>query len=121
MARQVIEIRGADRQAFLQDLVSNDVTSAAEGLVYAALLTPQGKYLADFFLHETGEAILLDCDAAQAPGLLKRLTMYRLRRDVTLAESPLQVARGLGPVPAGAFPDPAPPRDGLAHVRPRGQ
>lgn len=109
MARAVIEIGGADRQAFLQDMVSNDVTGAADGMVYAALLTPQGKYLADFLLHDTGQVTLLDCDAALAEGLAKRLGMYRLRRDVTLTVGDLQVRRGTGPAPEGALTDPRHP------------
>ncbi|HHB81762.1 MAG TPA: folate-binding protein, partial [Aliiroseovarius sp.] len=48
--RRVIEITGSDRIKFLQGLVSNNVQEGAEGLIYAALLTPQGKYLFDFFL-----------------------------------------------------------------------
>lgn len=109
MTRKVIEIGGADRQAFLQDMVSNDIAPASEGLVYAALLTPQGKYLADFFLHETGERMLLDVDASLADGLLRRLSMYRLRRDVTLSLGDLQVRRGTGPAGPGALADPRHP------------
>ena len=55
--RAVIEVGGEDRVAFLQGLVSNDVAEAAPGrAVWAALLTPQGKYLADFFILADGTA-----------------------------------------------------------------
>ena len=67
-----------------------------QGLVYAAMLTPQGKYLADFFLLRDGDAILLDVDAAMAPALLQRLTMYKLRADVSIAETGRKVRRGTG-------------------------
>lgn len=104
--RTVLEVTGADRFAFLQNLVSNDVARARAGLVYAALLTPQGKYLADFFLAERGEAILIDVKSSLAPALMQRLSLYRLRARVALAESPLKVSRGTGPAPAGALADP---------------
>ena len=48
--RKIISVTGTDREDFLQNLVTNDVTRVKEGLVWTALLTPQGKYLADFFL-----------------------------------------------------------------------
>jgi folate-binding protein YgfZ len=104
--RKLIAVAGEDRAGFLQGLVTNDVARAKAGLVYAALLTPQGKYLADFFLLERDGAILIDVAEALAGPLVQRLSMYRLRSKVTLADSPLQVSRGLGPAPAGALPDP---------------
>ncbi|MEX5727099.1 folate-binding protein YgfZ [Rhodovulum iodosum] len=107
--RTVIAITGADRRHFLQGLVSNDVTDLSGRLVYAALLTPQGKYLADFFLTEQGETILLDIKSELAPGLMQRLTMYKLRADVALKETGLHVQRGLGPAPEGALADPRHP------------
>lgn len=106
MARTVFSITGADAREFLQGLVTNDVEKAKDGLIYAALLTPQGKYLADFFLWDRGDDILLDADADQAPALAQRLTMYRLRSDVVIAETPLKVGRGVGTMPEGALPDP---------------
>ena len=110
--RAVIEVAGGDRESFLQGLVSNDLGRLRDGLVYAALLTPQGKYLADFFLKADGERILLDVAEGLAPGLLQRLSMYRLRADVTLAPTEVKVRRGTGPVPAGALPDPRHPAMG---------
>ena len=108
-ARKIIRITGEDRIAFLQSLVSNDLRRLSEGPVYAALLTPQGKYLADFFVIGDGESVLLDADAAQAEDLARRLAMYRLRADVAIAPSALQLARGTGPAPDGALPDPRHP------------
>jgi tRNA-modifying protein YgfZ len=109
MTRTVFRIAGADRVNFLQGLVTNDLKGLAGGLVYAAILTPQGKYLADFFLKDEGDAILLDADAGQAPALGQRLAMYRLRADVTISDSGLAVRRGTGPAPDGALPDPRHP------------
>lgn len=110
--RRVFAITGADRIAFLQNLVTNDVSRLDQGIVYAALLTPQGKYLADFFLVGHGEALLLDAKADQAEGLVRRLGLYRLRADVRIAPSELNVLRGLGPAPEGALADPRDPRLG---------
>lgn len=104
--RSIIEISGKDRITFLQGLVTNDVSRLRDGPLYAALLTPQGKYLADFFLIEQDDNILMDVSADLAENLIQRLTMYRLRADVGIAPSDRQVHRGLGPVPEGAFADP---------------
>lgn len=106
MSRKVYQITGSERTEFLQGLVTNDVTKLKDGLVYAAMLTPQGKYIADFFLVPHGDAILLDVDAALGPDLLQRLTMYKLRSDVKLEESGLHVHRGLTSRPEEAFADP---------------
>jgi tRNA-modifying protein YgfZ len=87
--RGVIAVEGKDRVAFLQGLVSNDVAAAAPGrAVWAALLTPQGKWLADFFIFADGERLLLDCERAQIAMLIQRLSRYRLRMEVVLAEAP---------------------------------
>lgn len=104
--RVVLSVTGEDRVKFLQGLVSNDVEHLAGHVVYAAMLTPQGKYLADFFLTEGDDAILLDVHEGLADGLLQRLTMYKLRAKVDIAKSPLNVLRGLGTPPPGAFDDP---------------
>ena len=104
--RAVLRIEGSEREKFLQGLVSNDVKKASEGLVYAAMLTPQGKYLADFFLLAREDALLLDVAEGLADALMQRLGMYRLRADVRIARSDLKVGRGTGAPPAGALADP---------------
>ncbi|MEM9009651.1 MAG: folate-binding protein [Pseudomonadota bacterium] len=108
--RTVLRLGGADARKFLQDLVTNDVSTLAEGPVYAAILSPQGKYLFDFFLVDDGETVLLDVVADRAPDLAKRLALYRLRADVTVEETSLRVALiwGEAPIP-GAVPDPRHP------------
>lgn len=83
--RALISISGADRVAFLQGLLTNDVTRlAAEQIQFAALLSPQGKILHDLFLIHQPDAILLDVRAEDAALLQKRLTMYKLRAQVTI-------------------------------------
>jgi hypothetical protein len=113
--RTILEIGGADRVDFLQGLVTNDVTRLKDGLVYAALLTPQGKYMADFFMVPWGETILLDVKTDLAPMLAQRLTIYKLRSKVTITPLDLPVSRGLDPVPEGAFADPRHPDLGWRH------
>ena len=109
MTRKIIEIAGTEARSFLQGLVTNDIGKLDQGLVYAAVLTPQGKYLADFFLVPRGDAILLDVDASLAQSLMQRLSMYKLRADVTLSETDLTVQRGSRPTPDNAMPDPRHP------------
>jgi folate-binding protein YgfZ len=110
--RGVVEVAGEDRLAFLQGLVSNDVTLAGSGrAVWAALLTPQGKWLADFFIFAAGDRLLLDCARDQAPMLVTLLSRYRLRAKVALrdasAEFSVSAGWGSAPMPAGiAAPDP---------------
>ncbi|NND18429.1 MAG: folate-binding protein YgfZ [Silicimonas sp.] len=105
-ARRVFRITGTDRIAFLQNLVTNDVAALKDGLVWAALLSPQGKYLSDFFLVPGEDSILLDVADPLAADLLQRLRMYKLRSDVSIEPTDIEVARGTGPVPEGAFADP---------------
>ncbi|MEM7617845.1 MAG: folate-binding protein [Pseudomonadota bacterium] len=85
--RGLIHIEGTDRISFLQGLISNDVTKLEENLImYACLLTPQGKFLHDFFMHWGDGFILLDCEGSdRAEDLYNRLNRYRLRADVQLS------------------------------------
>jgi folate-binding protein YgfZ len=110
MSRTILRLTGRDTRDFLQGLVTNDVGRLdRDGIVYAALLTPQGKYIADFFLVTEGEAVLLDVASDLAPMLGQRLSMYKLRADVRIEETELQVKRGTGTPPAGAVADPRHP------------
>lgn len=102
--RTVLRISGGDARKFLQDLVTNNLDDT--GLVYAALLTPQGKYLFDFFILKQGDSWLLDVHSELAAALVRRLSMYRLRADVVIEDSSLGVQRGLGDTPQGGFADP---------------
>ncbi|WP_369025580.1 folate-binding protein YgfZ [Qipengyuania sp. RANM35] len=78
---------GEDVAAFLQGLVTNDVTGLLP--VYAGLLTPQGKMLFDFIVWPAGHGeLLLDCEASAAEELAKRLSLYRLRRKIDIAVDP---------------------------------
>jgi len=104
--RTILRLSGADTREFLQGLVTNDIRKLDQGLVYAALLTPQGKYIADFFLKACGDDVLLDADSTQGPALMQRLSMYKLRADVAIADAGLHLHRGVGAAPDDAQPDP---------------
>ena len=104
--RRILRLNGKDTRDFLQGLVTNDINKVDAGLVYAAILTPQGKYLADFFLLSDGDDILMDTDAAQTDALVQRLSMYKLRADVQISETALHLHRGLGQIPNDGFADP---------------
>ncbi len=83
--RALLTVAGEDAREFLQGLISNDVEKIASGhAIYAALLTPQGKYLFDFFVFEFEDALWLDCERARLDDLAKRLRMYKLRARVTI-------------------------------------
>jgi hypothetical protein len=85
--RGVLAISGEDRVLFLQGLVSNNVESVTyDRSVYSALLTPQGKFLYDFFIFTDGDRLLLECDLSFLMGLKKRLQIYRLRSKVELTD-----------------------------------
>jgi folate-binding protein YgfZ len=81
--RAVLRLSGEDVRGFVQGLVTSDV--AGELPVWAGLLTPQGKCLLDFIVWGDSDDLLLDCEAAAADDLIKRLTIYRLRRRIAIA------------------------------------
>src|SRR3954467_12825386 len=80
--RAVVRLSGEDVRGFLQGLVTSDVTG--ELPVWAGLLTRQGKCLFDFLVSEEGADRVLDCGAEAADDLIKRLTVYRLRRPIRI-------------------------------------
>ncbi|MDO8883252.1 folate-binding protein YgfZ [Pseudotabrizicola sp.] len=108
--RQILTISGKDRFSFLQGLISNDMLplEKAPGILWAALLTAQGKYLADFFVIRpvAADHLLIDIKTTIAADTLRRLSMYRLRADVQIAPADTLVTRGLGAAPGAAWPDP---------------
>ena len=81
--RAIVRLSGDGVREFLQGLVTNDVTG--ELPVWGGLLTPQGKCLFDFIIWEDGDDLLLDCVADAADDLIKRLSVYRLRRKIVIA------------------------------------
>ncbi|MEM8823343.1 MAG: folate-binding protein [Pseudomonadota bacterium] len=105
MTRTVLRLSGPDREPFLNGLITRDVPD--DGLGYAALLTPQGKYLADFLTFRDDDALFLDVASDLAPGVMQRLAMYRLRAKVEIEATDLVPSRSITARP-GTLHDPRP-------------
>jgi folate-binding protein YgfZ len=109
--RGVLRLSGEDRVPFLQGLVSNDVSTVSQGrATYACLLTPQGKFLHDFFLVAGDEALLIDCEGPRRADLLDRLRKFKLRSKIELTDVSDQYAvfatTGAVSSQSLAYPDP---------------
>ena len=111
--RGLIHLEGPDRHAFLQDLITNDMDKLSpDTMLYACLLTPQGKFLHDFFVIEGKDFTLLDCEGGErAQDLFKRLNMYRLRKDVQISVEENTDVYAVYGAPVG-LPDPRDPEMG---------
>ncbi|PZU88006.1 MAG: folate-binding protein YgfZ [Shinella sp.] len=87
--RSLIRVSGADAEHFLQNLITTDIEAMPVGEARpGALLTPQGKILFDFLIWRDGQAFVLETASSQLEGLIKRLSMYKLRAAVTIAGDP---------------------------------
>lgn len=105
-ARKILRLSGDDAKPLLQDLVTTDLGRLERApLLYTALLTPQGKYLFDFFVGEADDGLFIDIHAERAAAFAQRLMMYRLRRkmEITASEENVTLLRAEAP---GAFRDP---------------
>jgi folate-binding protein YgfZ len=86
--RGVLRVDGPDARPFLQGMISNDIGKlTAEQAIYAAFLTPQGKFLSDFFITARDGTLLFDCEASRLSDLFKRFMTYRLRSRVELTDA----------------------------------
>lgn len=91
-ARGILRVSGPDARSFLQGMISNDIMKVTrDRAIWAALLTPQGKFLHEFFTAtdrgaSDGEALLLDCEKARRDDLRRRLSLYKLRAKVTVED-----------------------------------
>jgi folate-binding protein YgfZ len=131
--RGVIAVGGEDRASFLQGLISNDTSKVAPGqAIWAALLTPQGRFLNDMFVADGGNGtLLLETERERAPALARKLALYKLRSKVTVEDrgAAMEVAVAFGPgvealVPldgATAFVDPRLPALGVRVLAAAGQ
>jgi len=112
--RGVVAVRGDGAAAFLNDLVTSDVPEAVGSASFGALLSPQGKILFDFIAVRTPDAYLFDLPRASAPEFARRLTFYRLRAKVDIAD--ISAEREV----IAAWGASAPPiLDGLVYADPR--
>jgi folate-binding protein YgfZ len=121
--RGFLRLSGPDRLTFLQGLVSNDVNKVAPGhAAYSCLLTPQGKFLHDFFLIADGDSLLIECEADRRADLAQRLKVYRLRSKIEIAEADYTVFAVFGSAPltsdAIIYPDPRSPALGVRMLLP---
>ena len=131
--RSVIAVGGPDRAEFLQGLISNDTAKVGPGrAIWAALLTPQGRFLNDMFVVEDESGMfLIETERERAAALAKKLKMYTLRSKVTVEDRPagMEVAVVFGPdaeqvlpvAGATAFVDPRLPELGVRVLAPAGQ
>ncbi|MEO6360986.1 MAG: folate-binding protein [Sphingomicrobium sp.] len=113
--RALIRLSGQDVRGFLNGLVTNEVDGPLP--VWAGLLTPQGKCLFDFILWGDGDDLLLDCEAGAADDLIKRLTIYRLRRAIRIERDP-SLAVHWSPTGDEGPPDPRLPELGKRWLAP---
>lgn len=105
--RSLLEVAGNDAFRFLQNLVTNDLNGSQPNLVYSALLTPQGKYLFDFFvIKKSNFQFFIDISSQTKDEFLTRLMLYKLRSDVSIEEVNGWVGVGFFDRPSGALNDP---------------
>ncbi|WP_394269303.1 YgfZ/GcvT domain-containing protein [Qipengyuania sp.] len=118
LVRLAPEEPGEDVAGFLQGLVTNDVTGPLP--VYAGLLSPQGKTLFDFIVWSGGDdgSLLIDSEAAAADALIRRLSLYRLRRRIAIVPEPRLAVHWQTQDVAGASPDPRLPELGWRWLAP---
>ena len=77
--REVVKLTGAHTWSFLQGMISNDMESLTPNRsIYAAILSPQGKYLHDFVLHTRDHEVWLDNESVRCSELVRRLCLFRL-------------------------------------------
>ena len=83
--RAILYLSGEDTKEFLQNLISNDIKKVSEtNTCFTSLLSPQGKFLYEFFIIKHKLGYLIDCDKTQADGLYKQLNIYKLRSKVEI-------------------------------------
>lgn len=128
--RAVIEITGPDARSFLQRVITHGPENVSpDRAVFSALLTPQGKIIADFFIFDNGQdGLLLDIPTPDTDDLIKRFSLYRLRSKAEISKrEDLAVAAGLGTgeeelktVAISFAPDPRSDRLGIRAIVPAG-
>ncbi|MGD9982042.1 MAG: folate-binding protein YgfZ [Hyphomonadaceae bacterium] len=108
LARSLIAVTGPDARELLQNLLTQDLDKLdAVGVVYGALLSPQGKVSADMFVWQRDGDVLLDADAARGADLLRKLSLYKLRAKVALDDLSASISVSVSDEPFdGAVPDP---------------
>ena len=85
--RGLISITGDDAKEYLQNIITNDINKVSKiNSIFAALLSPQGKYLFDFFVIKDSEGYLIDCDGKSVKELVVNLSKYKIRSKVEIKD-----------------------------------
>lgn len=106
-SRKLLKVSGKDAKKFLQGIITNDIQQSISSLIYAALLTPQGKYLFDFFISGLDEEnFFVDINIENFKEFLDRLNLYKLRSSISLEEIESSIVLGFGECIDGSFSDP---------------
>ncbi len=109
-SRKLVTISGKDAKKFLQGILTNDIEKAIFSLMYSGILTPQGKYLFDFFVWGLDEETFrIDIDQERVEDLISTLNRYRLRSEVFISDENQCVLLGFGQQPSSSFMDPRSP------------
>lgn len=85
--RKIIEITGPDNKNLIQGLITNDVNSAKDKLIYSAMLNNKGRFLYDFFIFESKDSLFIDCHHEKCEQIIKKLSFYKLRSQVEITEN----------------------------------
>ena len=94
--RGLISITGEDAKNFLQNIITNDIEKVSfSSSIFSALFTPQGKYLFEFFLIQSKNGYLLDCDNKFTKEIINYLLKYKLRSKIEITDISTDYAIGL--------------------------
>ena len=94
--RGVILVSGKDAKDFLQNIITNDINKVSnKNSVFSALLTPQGKYLNEFFIIKNNKGYLLDCSENSTGDLIKDLSKYKLKSKVHIEDLSSELVIGI--------------------------
>ena len=81
--RGFIQIKGSEAKDFLQNIVTNDIEKVtSDSTVFSSILTPQGKYLFEFFILKLKDSYLVECEKKSTTAIIKLLNFYKLRSKV---------------------------------------
>ena len=84
LTREVIEVKGEECLSFLQNLITQDILLNVENLKYSALLSPQGKFLFDFFIFKRNQNLYLDINKNYSQNLIEKINFYKLRANIDI-------------------------------------
>jgi len=105
--RKLLKVCGKDAKKFLQGIITNDIQDSISAIIYTGLLTPQGKYLFDFFIFGLDEEnFIIDIDVDSYDDFIKKINLYKLRSNVLVNEFESSVILGFGESIKGSYFDP---------------